>query len=437
MTPTPTRQADRLPDPAREGAARRAGPQPLSLRVNFSWSLVGNVVYAASQWGMVVVIAKLGTPEMVGQFALAFAIAAPVFMFTNLALRSVQVTDAAHAYRFGEYLVLRLAMTALGLATVAGLLLVTDYERSIVLVTALVGVAKASESLSDICYGLMQQRERMDLIARSLVLKGLGSLGAVTSILALTGSLVLAVAGLAASWLLLFAAFDLRRTRLFDTSERPGGGTRAVRPGRLRRLAVLALPLGLAMMLISLNSSIPRYFIEEALGERALGFYSALAYLVIGGATVVHALGQSASPRLAQTYAAGDRRGFARLLGRLVALTLAFGCAGWLGAFLLGRPILGAVYTPEYAAYAPLFTALMGVAVLWYATDLLGYGLTAMRAFKVQLPILAVSTAANALLCAWLLPRLGLVGAVWALLAYAVLYLLLSSVVFARGLRGR
>ncbi len=420
--------------PARPLPPAPTSPKPLSLRLNFSWSLLGNVVYAASQWGVVVVIAKLGTPTMVGQFALAFAIAAPVFMFTNLALRSVQVTDASRDHAFGDYFVLRLVMTALGLAVIAGLLLVTDYDRDIVLVTALVGLAKASESLSDICYGLMQQRERMDLIARSMVLKGVGSLGAVAALLASTGSLVWAVAGLAASWLGLFVVYDLRRTRLFDTATADGSAAR--RPARLRRLAVLALPLGVAMMLVSLNSSIPRYFIEEALGERALGFYSALAYLVIGGATVVHALGQSASPRLAQRWAAGDRRGFARLLGRLAAAALGFGGAAWLGAALLGRPVLGLVYTPEYADYAPLFTALVGVAVLWYATDLLGYGLTAMRAFKVQIPILAVAVAANAALCAWLVPSLGLLGAVWALLAYAVLYLLMSAVVFARGLRG-
>ncbi len=46
---------------------------PLSLRANFSWTFVGNVVYAGSQWGMLVVLAKLGTPEMVGQFSLGLA----------------------------------------------------------------------------------------------------------------------------------------------------------------------------------------------------------------------------------------------------------------------------------------------------------------------------------------------------------------------------
>ena len=40
----------------------------LTLRINFLWTLGGNVVYAASQWGILVVLAKLGTPQMVGEF---------------------------------------------------------------------------------------------------------------------------------------------------------------------------------------------------------------------------------------------------------------------------------------------------------------------------------------------------------------------------------
>jgi hypothetical protein len=42
----------------------------LSLRLNFSWTMVGNFVYAGCQWGMLMVLAKLGTPEIVGTFAL-------------------------------------------------------------------------------------------------------------------------------------------------------------------------------------------------------------------------------------------------------------------------------------------------------------------------------------------------------------------------------
>ncbi len=48
-------------------------PQPLSLRTNVAWTIAGNVIYAASQWGVLIVLARLGSQEAVGQFGLALA----------------------------------------------------------------------------------------------------------------------------------------------------------------------------------------------------------------------------------------------------------------------------------------------------------------------------------------------------------------------------
>ena len=60
---------------------------------------------------MVIVLAKLGSPEHLGQFAFGLAMTAPVFMFSTLRLRDVQATDAKNEYRFGDYFALRIMTT--------------------------------------------------------------------------------------------------------------------------------------------------------------------------------------------------------------------------------------------------------------------------------------------------------------------------------------
>ena len=99
-------------------------------------------------------------------------------------------------------------------------------------------------------------------------------------------------------------------------------------PGRLRRLAILALPLGFVMMLVSLNTNVPRYFIEHYQGTRDLGIYAAITYLMVAGTTVVAALGQSASPRLAQYFADGRTASFCGLMWKLVGIGGALGALG-------------------------------------------------------------------------------------------------------------
>ena len=55
----------------------------LSLRANFSWTFMGRVVYVGCQWGMLTVLAKLGSPEMVGRFSLGLAVTAPIILNTE------------------------------------------------------------------------------------------------------------------------------------------------------------------------------------------------------------------------------------------------------------------------------------------------------------------------------------------------------------------
>src|SRR5205807_1688389 len=77
----------------------------------------------------------------------------------------------------------------------------------------------------------------------------------------------------------------------------------------------IALPLGLVLMLGSLSTNTPRYFIEHQFGSRELGIFSAIASLLNIAKTIVNALGQAALPRLARLFASQDIRPFLRLVG--------------------------------------------------------------------------------------------------------------------------
>jgi hypothetical protein len=61
-------------------------PEQPSLRRNFSWTLLGNVVYSGCQWAMLMVLAKLTRPDQVGQFSLGLAVTAPVILLAGLQL---------------------------------------------------------------------------------------------------------------------------------------------------------------------------------------------------------------------------------------------------------------------------------------------------------------------------------------------------------------
>jgi O-antigen/teichoic acid export membrane protein len=381
--------------------------------MNFLWTLSGNVIYAACQWGILVALAKLGTPQMVGEFAIALAVTAPILIGAGLSLRSVQVTDALQEYEFRDYFSLRLLTTVAAVLAVAGVIWFSGYGRHAAVVILIVAIAKGFESISDIVHGLWQQHERMDLIARSLVLKGVLSLGIVALAFYFTGDLRVAACGLALVWALVLLFYDARWAANVSGFARP---LRLLwRPRTLGALAWLALPAGVVMALVSFNINLPRYFIEHHLGTEQLGIFAAMAYPMIAGTTIVGALGQSATPRLSQYYSGDERRAFLSLLLKLVGLAFAVGLAAVLVIALAGRSILLLLYRPEYANHVTTFLLLAIAGALGYAASILGYGMTAARYFRAQLPVFMVTTAATAVACAILVPRQQLPGAAFAM----------------------
>src|ERR1039458_37013 len=84
------------------------------------------------------------------------------------------------------------------------------YHLGTALVIAAVGLAKCFESISDLLYGVFQRHERMDWIAKSMILKGPLSLAALGLAVYLSHSLLCGVLALALVWGLLLFGYDVR-----------------------------------------------------------------------------------------------------------------------------------------------------------------------------------------------------------------------------------
>jgi O-antigen/teichoic acid export membrane protein len=395
----------------------------LTLRANFSWTFVGNAVNAASWWAMTIVLAQLGSPEHVGQFALGLAMTAPIFMFATLRLRDVQATDTNQEYLFGDYFAMRLITTTLALLAVIGIVAFSGFSWEVSLVILATAGSKAIEAISDAFYGLFMQRERLDRIAKSMMVKGPLSLVGLGLGFYLTGSVFWGVVGLALARALIMLGYDIRNATL-SLSQSSTPINRIIPrdfPGPrwnaaiLTRLAWLTLPLGFVTMLISFNSNIPRYFIEGHLGSYQLGIFAAITAFAKAAPTVVQALGRSASPRLAKYYAAGNFKMFRRLTLQLAGIGVLLGVAGVLVAVAAGGPILTLLYGAEYAMPG-LFALVMVAAGIDYIATMLLFVVTAARYFRVQLPLHILTSGAVALACFWLVPVAGLQGAAIALI---------------------
>jgi O-antigen/teichoic acid export membrane protein len=406
-----------------------AGGWPIrrSLRSNFAWTLAGNLIYGACQWLILVAIARLGNPLMVGTYALAQAITTPVMMFSSLQLRMLQATDSKECFSFGQYLALRYLTTAAALVAIVVWALVGGHRAGSVFVILIVAVAKSIELLSDVYYALVQRHEEMSRIAKSLIVRGTLSLAALGGVLYLTKSLVFATLAVMLVWFAVFAGYDRRAPQFCGLlSRRPVWERRP-----LARIAGLGLPLGVTILLSSLNANMPRYFMEHFQGTRSLGLFSALATIQAAGMYVVMALGNAALPRLANSYNDDDWRGFRSILLLFLGIAVALGLATLIPVLLCGDRIISLVFGREYAGQNRTFIWLAGGAAVSYVASVFGYAATASRQINLQPAAYSLIAATTAVCCYWLVPSYGGLGAAISICAASAVCCLLYAMMCA------
>lgn len=402
----------------------------LSMRGNFQALLIGRFFSALSIWLALIVLAKLSNPATVGIYALAQAICLPLGEIARMGLREVRSSDTKGKYAFADYFGLRFLATGAALACMIAGGFYQASSQVVLFVIFFYALTRCLELISDMIYGVFQAQERMDYIGRSLCMLGPLSLAFLTLGFWLTGSLVVAILGQLLAHILILLFYDLpvgRRRALLEEDEVFWPHWK---PVALRELGLQAMPLTFATVLVMIALYLPRLAIEEFLGLEALGYFAAMMALAMAPSRLIHALGMAASVRLAHYYAAGERRRFISLIGRMAVGAAAIGGLGILLVAYFGEEVLRFVYTEEYARYADILLWVVAAAAMRFVADVLQFGMIAARRFwwlAFQYGSVAV---AAVLACFTLIPSQGLHGAALA----AMLIFTVQLVVISLGL---
>jgi O-antigen/teichoic acid export membrane protein len=169
---------------------------------------------------------------------------------------------------------------------------------------------------------------------------------------------------------------------------------------------------------LNASTSLPRLVLERQAGEHFLGVFSVVASLSGAIGLLYSALAQTALPRLARIFTS-DKEKFRVAIGRIMLVAGAAGVAMMFAAWNWGVRAVSLIFGSQSTVTAELVTGLVAVGVLSNTSSLLGAGLTASGRYwsqlRASLMILAVTGAASV----WLIPTLGLRGAMYASLVGA------------------
>lgn len=374
-----------------------------------------------------VYLARVLGPEKFGQVGFALAVLAYFVLFTDGGLQALGTREVAAGRDAidrlaGRVLVLRGALTAISLLVIvfgAGLFTPSADTARLLVIFGFALVPMAA-NLAWVFRGT----ERMRMVGFSELLQ-------VASYLAL---LLLLVRGPDRFYLVpaaFIAGHALSALLLWAGQLRNWGPPRFSAPSAAGHLSMLgaALPLVLTLFLHQIYFNFDTLMLGFLRSEQEVGFYNATYRIIFAVIALNTVLMEAIFPTFSRLFHQGTEalRG---LLRKSVTISLALALPLGVGATVLARPLILAIFGPEYEASAPALQLLVWSAVLAFAGANYGYGLVACGRQKILAWSAAVGASINVLLNFWLIPRYGIPGACAATVASQALMLCCESSAF-------
>jgi O-antigen/teichoic acid export membrane protein len=346
----------------------------------------------------------------------------------------MQAVDVRPTHDFAAYLKLRLIGATVAILITAAVAVVVGASFEVVVVTILLALAKAGESLSDVCHGYFEQHQDVRLAAISLIVRGALSVLALAGVYSFTGELAWSVAALALVWIGIAVLYDLPAVARCRGGEYSVGRYSGVRPqaslSEMRAMARQSAPLGVAAFLTSLHLNAPRYVIEHAVSTEALGVFAAQSSIVVAAVVVVHSLNRALTPEVSRTLISGSS--IRPLVTRIAALSLLAAAVWLVTAWLAGRQVLHLAFGGVYAENLATFGVLAVAGALMMLSSTFSHALLALGQYYHRVAVQGVAIVAALLGSYWLAPDLGMVGAALGYAVSVMLKLVMEMLLFVR-----
>lgn len=401
----------------------------LSLINKAKWLLGGNILFAFSQWSMLIFFGHFSSPVQLGYYSYALAVTAPIFMLFNLQLRPLMVADLNHKnkFRFSQYFLLRLITTSLA---IGACLFFIEWSNSFaVAVVSLVVFIKASESLSDIIYAYYNARKETTFISKSLTIKSFLVILLSFIILYTTKNIIYSLIVTLIGYVVVLVFLDFKKIKeylkplnFFDKN--------------LKEIIVTGMPLGITVMLISLQTNIPRYFLEHYLNIELVGAFTIFYYFLIVGGIIINSVCQYLSPYFSEFYKLSKMEDLKRVIIQAALIAFTLGLVGLIVSLPLHQFIIKIIYGIDYVQYSYLLPYMMIAGVFTYLSVVTGYLMTSLELLKIQIPIFLSLVFLTLLYSYLLIPSYGLLGAVYTTILAAFSQFIISSFIVYKKIKG-
>ncbi|MDX7767847.1 MATE family efflux transporter [Aeromonas caviae] len=338
-----------------------------------------NILYAISQWAIVVVIAR-GSLQDTGSYSYILALIMPVLMLSTLGLRNLLAIDEDEN-SFFSYLAIRVLSTTFSLILCLLIYQILGNNKVDLLLFIYIFAFKSSDLIFDIIYGKYQQLEKINIISVSKLIRTI----AVVSIL-ITSTILTFDLDTMMFYLMLSSAICLILELLILFKREKINTNINFKPSLIRD----GCKLSSVLLLVMLISSMPKYYVEDKFGLIALGVFTFINQLVQSGNIIIQSVSFLYVKKISKLYKSNKIQAFKffeRILCSVLIITIIPGIfISFYFSEIANIVIDKEIFLTNYEKISIIFFALFS-----YSQAMIGHFLTAVKIITVQ-PLIFISS---------------------------------------------
>lgn len=394
-------------------------------RSAFLWNMMSSGLLAVQAVIVMMLFTRTIGVEDAGVFSFAHSNANLMYFIGEFGCRRFQASDVKEKYSPGEYYAYRSLSCVLMI--VALLIFCVNayasggYTVAKTLTVFFVGMCLVVQALSDGHEANMQQKGRLDIAAKGAFARTMSLILAYFIGIFLTKSLVISSVLAFCMALVTFLTTTFRFSADFG-SRRPVYNLQSI-----RTLFIAVLPIFLTLFLNNYIGNAPKYAIDSTLGDEIQAIYG---FLFMPTYAISVACGFIFNPiivKYSTLWVDGNIKEFRRLVFRQMILVGGLTLIALAGGFLLGIPVLSAIFGTSLVGYrAELCILIIGGGMYAFCVFFTTVT-TIMRRQNTLLVGYVIAAAAMLLFSKKIIVTYGLMGAA---IMYAFIMTLLAALLF-------
>jgi len=352
-----------------------------------SATTVSNLIFAFSQWLLLVILIKWGTTNDVGNYMYGLALTAPVIMLVSLKYENFIQTQELLKEEIQALFSIRLMLILLTTFIFLGYIAIVYDDIDFLLVIGGIWIFKSLELIIQFNYSLLVHSNKITYLNRAKIRRSIATFITASTIFYCTEDLFLMIVGMNIYLVLDLLIFThyFKSYNFFHFDSYKENINKLI----LKKYIVAFIPFGLSLFLVSINANTSRYLGEYYYGTEFVGFFTSISYFIIVGNMLINAVFSISSYKMKLAL----KNDFSKFLFyfRVIGLSVfGIGFLGILVAYILNDQFLVLIYSSDYKGMEKEFVIVMATGFFLYMSTYLQHVLSMLNKLNIQFIVVLI-----------------------------------------------